>query len=131
MELDYRAIGVRVKEKRLSMGWTQEGLAAAVGISVPHMSNVERGKTKVSLQTLVDIANALEATLDELVCDNLTKSKVIFDEKKIAYELSRCNEKDVKIVYDVVKALTKSLRVRGKSDPEGRSGSLREGRTSE
>lgn len=130
MELDYRAIGVRVKEKRLSMGWTQEGLAAAVGISVPHMSNVERGKTKVSLQTLVDIANALEATLDELVCDNLTKSKVIFDEK-IAYELSRCNEKDVKIVYDVVKALTKSLRVRGKSDPEGRSGSLREGRTSE
>lgn len=130
MELDYRAIGVRVKEKRLRMGWTQEALAAAVGISVPHMSNVERGKTKVSLQTLVDIANALEATLDELVCDNLTKSKIIFEEK-IAYELSRCNERDVKVVYDMVKALTKSLRVRGKSDPKGGSRDFGEGRTSE
>ena len=30
-------------------------LASTVGISNPHMSNIERGKTKVSLATLIDI----------------------------------------------------------------------------
>jgi transcriptional regulator with XRE-family HTH domain len=54
-------------------------LASTVGISNPHMSNIERGKTKVSLATLIDIANALDTTFDALICDNLVKGKVVFD----------------------------------------------------
>ena len=56
-------------------------LASTVGISNPHMSNIDRGKTKVSLATLIDIANALDMTLDALICDNLVKGKVVFDEE--------------------------------------------------
>lgn len=39
MELDYCAIGTRIKERRAKKKWTQEMLASAVGISNPHMSN--------------------------------------------------------------------------------------------
>lgn len=82
-----------------------------VGISNPHMSNIDRGKTKVSLATLIDIANALDMTLDALICDNLVKGKVVFDEE-ISQELEECSEEDIRIVYDMVKALVKSLAKR-------------------
>ena len=42
------------------------------------MSNIERGKTKVSLATLIDIANALDTTFDALICDNLVKGESCF-----------------------------------------------------
>ena len=106
MELDYCAIGTRIKERRAKKKWTQEMLASAVGISNPHMSNIERG-----LGTLTDIANALDTTLDELICDNLVRGKVVFDEE-ISQELKECNEEDIRIVYDMVKALVKSLAKR-------------------
>ena len=85
-------------------------LASTVGISNPHMSNIERGKTKVSLATLIDIANALDTTFDALIC-NLVKGKVVFDEE-ISQELEECSEEDIRIVYDMVKALVKSLAKR-------------------
>lgn len=47
MKLDYCAIGMRIKERRTKKEWSQEMLASTVGISNPHMSNIERGKTKV------------------------------------------------------------------------------------
>lgn len=111
MELDYCAIGMRIRECRTKKEWTQEMLASAVGISNPHMSNIERGKTKVSLGTLTDIANALETTLDALICDNLVRGKVVFDEE-ISQELKECSEEDIRIVYDMVKALVRSLAKR-------------------
>ena len=77
----------------------------------PHMSNIERGKTKVSLATLIDIANPLDTTLDALICDNLVKGKAVFDEE-ISQELEECSEEDIRIVYDMVKALVKSLAKR-------------------
>ena len=86
-------------------------LAYTVGISNPHMSNIDRGKTKVSLASLIDIANALDMTLDALICDNLVKGKVVFDEE-ISQELKECNEEDIRIVYDMVKALVKILAKR-------------------
>ena len=60
MELDYCAIGTRIKERRAKKKWTQEMLASAVGISNPHMSNIERGRTKVSLGTTAATGEAAD-----------------------------------------------------------------------
>lgn len=111
MKLDYCAIGMRIKERRTKKEWSQEMLASTVGNSNPHMSNIERGKTKVSLATLIDIANALDTTFDALICDNLVKGKAVFDEE-ISQKLEECSEEDIRIVYDMVKALVKSLAKR-------------------
>lgn len=111
MEIDYKAIGCRIREKRIEKNMTQDSLASQIGVSNPHISNIERGRTKVSLPTLLDIANSLDTTLDELICDNLQRGKVIFD-KEISSEIKKCNETETKIVYDIVKALIKSLQER-------------------
>ncbi len=113
MSLDYKAIGTRVRRKRLDKNLSQFELANEIGVSNPHISNIERGKTKVSLPTLIDIANALETSLDELVCDNVNESRNVFI-REIADEIERCNAEEVKIVTDVVKALTESLKIKRK-----------------
>ncbi len=45
----------------------QAELALKVSMTNPHISNIERGKTKVILPTLIEIARALDTTLDEWV----------------------------------------------------------------
>lgn len=111
MQIDYKAIGLRIKKIRTSKHITQEKLAEITQFSVPHISNIERGETKLSLPALVCIANALESSLDELVCDNLKVAKSIFY-NDISNEIQDCNELEIRIISDVVKSIKSSLRTR-------------------
>ena len=45
MEVDYKAIGQRIKIARIKKGVTQETVADLIDITPAHMSNVETGKT--------------------------------------------------------------------------------------
>ena len=54
-ELDdarYKAIGARIRDVRIEKNMSQADLAEKAHISVPHMSEVENGKTKLRLSTL-------------------------------------------------------------------------------
>ena len=68
MDLDYKAIGKRIKAARIKKGVTQDVIAERIGITPQHMSNVETANSKVSLATLVTIANELDVSFDELLC---------------------------------------------------------------
>ena len=50
-EIDYVKIGQRIRAARLEKGYSQADLGALVGCSNNHMSHVEVGQTKVSLDT--------------------------------------------------------------------------------
>lgn len=49
MELDYKAIGKRIKIARIKADLTHEKLAEMSGLSPTHMSNIETGTTRVSM----------------------------------------------------------------------------------
>jgi len=51
--LEYKLIGLRIKERRLQMKLTQEILSESVGIGVQHLSKIENGKAPLSLTCLV------------------------------------------------------------------------------
>lgn len=59
MELDYKAIGKRIKIARIQAELSQEALAEKADLSPTHMSNIENANTKLSLPMLISIANAL------------------------------------------------------------------------
>ena len=109
MELDYKAIGKRIKIARIKADFTQERLAEAVEISPTHMSNIETGTTRVSLSAIVNLANALSVTVDDLLCDSVVKSKVQF-EKDIAAVPDDCDEHEIRIIKDMAQALKETLR---------------------
>ena len=55
MAVDFKLIGKRIQEKRKELKKTQEDLAEYLDVSVGYVSNMERGTTKISLTTLVNI----------------------------------------------------------------------------
>ena len=57
--VDYVAIGRRVKKFRNQANLTQADVAEKLGISVSYVSQIECGRTDVSLKRLDDIANII------------------------------------------------------------------------
>ena len=45
MNIDYKAIGVRIKAARARKGVTQGYIAEVTGLSTPHISNIETGNS--------------------------------------------------------------------------------------
>lgn len=109
MELDYKAIGKRIKIARIKADLTQEMLAEKIELSPTHLSNIETGTTRVSLATIVSIANGLEITVDDILCDNVVKARVQFEED-IAEILDDCDEYEIRMIKDMAAALKESLR---------------------
>lgn len=109
VEIDYKAIGQRIKIARIKKGITQEAVADLIDITPAHMSNVETGKTKVSLPTLIAIANALSVSVDTLLCDNVIASKIVF-EKEAKDIFSDCDEYEVRFLVDLMKSAKIAFR---------------------
>ena len=68
-EKQYKMIGLNISYHRKKKGLTQIQLAEAANISRTHVSNLEAPnvKTSISLETLLDIAEALDVTAAQLL----------------------------------------------------------------
>lgn len=60
-------IGDKIKSERLNKSLKQKELAVRVGISISYMSDIERGRTNPSIQTLKKISDALNIKASELI----------------------------------------------------------------
>ena len=68
--MDYYAIGQRVRKFRIVAASSQEQLVEPVNISTTHMSHIETGNAKLSLQVFCrDLASALHVSADDLLFD--------------------------------------------------------------
>ncbi len=74
MKLNYIKIGQSIKNYRKKKHITQKQLAKLINKSVTHISKIEQGQSKASLQTIVDIANTLDITIDEILKENIIKT---------------------------------------------------------
>ncbi len=91
LTIDYKKLGMRIKEIRTQRNLTQEGLAQMVDCNVSHISNVENAHTKVSLIALLAIANALGTTIDYLLSSQYIKSENALD-GAILKALENCSD---------------------------------------
>ena len=74
MDINYIAIGHRIKYLRKLRGLTQEALAEMAGISFAFVGHIERGTRKMSVETLFALARALDCSVDYLLDNIHTKS---------------------------------------------------------
>lgn len=65
--IDYKAMGQRIRAKRVELKWTQERLAEEVEISTSHIGEIERGTSICSLAVIVNIATVLGLNLENLI----------------------------------------------------------------
>ncbi len=70
-DIDYAAIGRRIRSARKKAKLTQEQLAEKIDVTPQHVSAIETGKTKLSLPALIRISKAVNVSLDFLVYDEI------------------------------------------------------------
>ena len=102
--VDYDAIGLRIRLKRVKLGLNQGRLAEKAKLSLSHVCNIETGNTKLSLPTIIKLANALDTSVDALLCDNLKQAAPIFQAE--AQEIfSGCSRLETRIMLDILKCV--------------------------
>ena len=109
MEIDYQAIGTRIRRLRKAQGLTQQTLAELSDQEPSNISHIERGATKLSLPTLVSIANALGVTADQLLCDSIAASGTVYRQELMAL-LDDCSHWELRLITETIRTLREGLR---------------------
>lgn len=115
--IDYKSLGSRVKRARKKMKKSQEWLADCVGVTTATISHVETGSTKVSLSVLVNIANTLNVTPDELIADSVPKLIPIYI-KDIQEALADCTPAETKVLTEMLFHMKELLKNNDLSKPK-------------
>lgn len=63
----YIEIGLKIRAARLDRSWKQEDLAEAVGLTRSSVANIEAGRQKMLVHSLVRIAESLDVAVDTLL----------------------------------------------------------------
>ena len=74
--VNYDKIGDKIRERRNFLKITQENLANEIDVSASFISDIENGRRKMSLETMIKISIALKTSLDYLILDNMNSTKI-------------------------------------------------------
>lgn len=108
MEINYIAIGLRIRKLRKQKLWTQEKLSEKAEIAPDYLCRIESGKKHPSLKTILLLANALGTTADDLLIDvqKRNPSHVTSEEKSL---LAGCTEKQKHFMMAICPVIKKEI----------------------
>lgn len=114
--VDYENVGNKIRERRNFLKVTQENLANDINVSASFISDIENGRRKMSLETMIKISIALKTSLDYFVLDNVKdvklKNNIKFDELKNI--LGTVDEKKESVFLDFAINSAKFLSNKGR-----------------
>ncbi len=91
--MDLSTIGGNIKKYRKEAKMSQSELAERCDISTKYVSALERSEKPPSLETLINIANALNITADMLLCDVLS-SRIDIKQALVGEKIKGLSETD-------------------------------------
>ena len=94
----YKEIGLRVRQARIAANMTQSGLAAAIRLNRTSITNIERGRQKLLVHTLIEIGRALRVPTEALL---VTTSNDIKDIANLSIPKT-LSEKDRAIIESII-----------------------------
>lgn len=100
-------IGELLKRTRKSLGYTQEDVAEMLDLASRYISDIERDKTKGSVDTLVKLCNIYHITPTYVLQEYLN----IADDYKIEPDLVgfyKLNSRDKKIITELIEYMNKN-----------------------
>lgn len=111
-DINYELIGMRVREKRQAMHYSQEQLGWDTGMSTTYISHIEAGKRKPSLGALIKISNVLGITLDELLSGNQLHNPTDY-QTDIDELMMDCSPEEKRFIYEMLRSSKDILRKNG------------------
>ena len=97
MELNYKAIGKRIKVARIRMEITQEQLAEMAELSIVYISHIENSRSIPSLETLMKLCAALEITPNELLLGT-SQNMTDYLQTEVQQKLMLCTPSERRLV---------------------------------
>ena len=112
MDINFKLIGKRIKEVRKQRSLTQADLAELTGMSNSYISYIETAKKQASLESLVQISNALGVTVDELLCGNQLYSPTDY-QTDIDLLMDDCSLLERRFIYELISVAKYIIRNNG------------------
>ena len=92
---ELKETGLRIKNKRKSLNYTQETFSEKIGIALSTYTKIENGFQAPSLNTLIAISKELDISIDFLLF-GYEKSSISEKEKRALNLLQTFNPNDIK-----------------------------------
>jgi len=112
--VNMKELGVRIREARSRCNMSQMDLADACGISVPYVSDIERGKKCFSVDILLRIAQALQVSADWLLRLDFPHTDYAYH-AEAASLLSDCSKEEAALLLDLMSSTKQVIRKRNES----------------
>ena len=108
-KIDMVGLGSRIRKARADCHMSQTELADACGLSVPYVSNIERGKKCFSVDILLRLAQALQVSTDKLLQLDVPQSDYAYN-AEAADILADCTLEESVILLECMQSLKVSIR---------------------
>ena len=102
---DWIGFGSRVKANRLKIGLTREKLAEMINRTDNYLFSLEKGDNSCSVHTLHLLNKALKVPADDLLYGEKMEEKNYKDKEILQNIIERCDEKELKVIKDVIVAM--------------------------
>ena len=109
MDVNYLRITEKIRRIRKLKKLTQADLAEMTGFAVSHISHLETGRKKISLDALIRIGNALGVTVNQLLEGNQTWDNQVY-QADLFNLMTDCNPYERAIILACAKDAKKNLR---------------------
>ena len=107
--MQLESIGKYLKKFRQEKGLSQEALAEKTNLSSNYIGLLERGKKVPSLETFVELANALDVSADLLLCEVVNAG---FQAKstQISTKLEKLSPTDRSRVFEIIEVFLRTKK---------------------
>lgn len=102
-------LGLRIRQARTERNISQKALSQKTGISVPYISDIERGKKCVSVDKMLVIAQALQVSADWLLRLDLPQTEYAHS-AEAATILADCSQEEAVLLLEILQSTKKILR---------------------
>ena len=104
-EVNYKQLGKRIVSKRHEHNLKQKDFSDMLGIAVNHLSDVERGVKKPSLELLMKISDLLDTPVDYFLMDMPHASCNYAINEELSALLNQCTPESLKIIYQLTQGM--------------------------
>lgn len=104
-EINFKQLGKRVVAKRTERNLMQKDLAEMLGIAVNHLSDIERGVKRPSLELLMRISSFFDTSVDYFLMDQPHACRSYAINEELATILQQCSPESLKLIYQLAKGM--------------------------
>lgn len=106
--MDKTELGYRLRQARLSKGYTQQALAKLAGLGNVYLGEIERGQKMPSLNSFIKIIEALHISADYILRDALSSGQTYVCDD-ITRKLQNLTPRQRKTAADLLDAYLKNI----------------------